>query len=76
MTPYGLSAPSRILTLASTGEHFDTVVYTFSLCAIPDHRRAIAEMRRVLRPGGLLLLVGHVAGSARLTCVSSGCWKS
>ena len=40
---------------------------TFSLCAIPDHRRAIAEMRRVLRPGGLLL-ADHVAGSARLTC--------
>ena len=43
---------------------FDTVVCTFSLCAIPDDRKAIAEMRRVLRPGGLLLLGDHVAGSA------------
>jgi ubiquinone/menaquinone biosynthesis C-methylase UbiE len=43
---------------------FDTVVCTFSLCAIPDERQAIAEMRRVLRPGGLLLLADHVAGSA------------
>ncbi len=43
---------------------FDTVVCTFSLCAIPDERRAIAEMVRVLRPGGLLLLADHVAGSA------------
>jgi ubiquinone/menaquinone biosynthesis C-methylase UbiE len=43
---------------------FDTVVCTFSLCGIPDERRAIAEMRRVLRPGGRLLLVDHVAGSA------------
>ena len=48
-------------------DDFDTVVCTFSLCAIPDHRRALAEMRRVLRPGGLLLLADHVAGSARLT---------
>ncbi|KAB8190323.1 methyltransferase domain-containing protein [Nonomuraea phyllanthi] len=42
---------------------FDTVVCTFSLCAIPDDRRAIAEMVRVLRPGGLLLLADHVAAS-------------
>ncbi len=44
---------------------FDTVVCTFSLCAIPDHHRAIQEMHRVLRPGGLLLLADHIAGSAR-----------
>ena len=43
---------------------FDTVVCTFSLCGIPDERQAVAEMRRVLRPGGLLLLADHVAGSA------------
>jgi ubiquinone/menaquinone biosynthesis C-methylase UbiE len=44
---------------------FDTVVCTFSLCAIPDERRVIAEMRRVLRPGGRLLLLDHVAGTSR-----------
>jgi ubiquinone/menaquinone biosynthesis C-methylase UbiE len=44
---------------------FDTVVCTFSLCAIPDEPQAIAEMRRVLRPGGRLLLADHVASSAR-----------
>ena len=43
---------------------FDTVVCTFSLCAIPGYQRAVAEMHRVLRPGGLLLLADHVAGSA------------
>lgn len=42
---------------------FDTVVCTFSLCAIPDHRRAVAEMVRVLRPGGRLLLADHVVSS-------------
>lgn len=42
---------------------FDTVVCTFALCAIPDERRAVGEMVRVLRPGGLLLLADHVAGS-------------
>jgi ubiquinone/menaquinone biosynthesis C-methylase UbiE len=43
---------------------FDTVVCTLSLCAIPDERRAVAEMKRVLRPGGRLLLLDHIAASA------------
>lgn len=43
---------------------FETVVCVFSLCAIPDHRQALAEMHRVLRPGGRLLLADHVASSA------------
>jgi ubiquinone/menaquinone biosynthesis C-methylase UbiE len=42
---------------------FDTVVCTFSLCAIPDDQKAVAEMARVLRPGGLLLLADHVEAS-------------
>jgi ubiquinone/menaquinone biosynthesis C-methylase UbiE len=42
---------------------FDTVVCTFALCAIPDERRAVGEMTRVLRPGGLLLLADHIAGA-------------
>jgi ubiquinone/menaquinone biosynthesis C-methylase UbiE len=39
---------------------FDTVVCTLSLCTIPDHEKAIAEMARVLRPGGRLLLLDHI----------------
>jgi ubiquinone/menaquinone biosynthesis C-methylase UbiE len=45
---------------------FDTVVCTFSLCTIPDDRRALAEARRVLRPDGTLLLVEHVRSPNRL----------
>jgi SAM-dependent methyltransferase len=44
---------------------FDTVVCTLSLCAIPDDRQAVAEMWRVLCPGGRLLLLDHVAGASR-----------
>ncbi|SKC70961.1 Ubiquinone/menaquinone biosynthesis C-methylase UbiE [Krasilnikoviella flava] len=44
-------------------DSFDTVVCTFSLCGIGDDRAALAEMTRVLRPGGLLLLADHVASS-------------
>jgi ubiquinone/menaquinone biosynthesis C-methylase UbiE len=41
-------------------ESFDTVVCTFGLCTIPDDAAAIREAKRVLRPGGLLLLAEHV----------------
>ena len=39
---------------------FDTVVATLALCSVPDIRGAVAEVRRVLRPGGRFLLVEHV----------------
>ncbi len=51
---------------------FDTVVCTFSLCAIPDHRKALTEMMRVLRPGGVLLLADHVASSVRVLRAGQG----
>ena len=40
---------------------FDTVVATLTLCSIPDDALAVREMARVLRPGGHLILVDHVA---------------
>jgi ubiquinone/menaquinone biosynthesis C-methylase UbiE len=39
---------------------FDTVVCTFALCTIPDDRKAVAEAKRVLRPGGRFVAIEHV----------------
>ncbi|GIE89940.1 class I SAM-dependent methyltransferase [Actinoplanes regularis] len=42
---------------------FDTVLCALSLCGIPDPAAAIGAMKRVLVPGGRLLLVDHVGST-------------
>jgi SAM-dependent methyltransferase len=46
---------------------FDTVVGSLVLCSVEDQERALAEIRRVLRPGGTYLFLEHVrADDAKL----------
>lgn len=42
---------------------FDTVVCALSLCSIPAPATAIGEMKRVLQPGGRLLLLDHIGSN-------------
>ena len=39
---------------------FDAAVTSLVLCSVPDQARALAEVRRVLRPGGELRFLEHV----------------
>ncbi len=52
-----LTVPAERIPLED--DTVDTVVTTFTLCSIPDPSAAVAEMRRVLRPGGQLLFAEH-----------------
>jgi SAM-dependent methyltransferase len=54
-----LSAPAERLPLPDASA--DTVVSTLVLCTVDDLEASLAEARRVLRPGGKLLFLEHVA---------------
>jgi ubiquinone/menaquinone biosynthesis C-methylase UbiE len=53
-----VEAPAERLPIADSS--FDTAVFTLVLCTVPDPVAALAEVARVLRPGGRLLFIEHV----------------
>lgn len=61
----GYSRPVRVVSaraeeLPFEEQSFDFVVSTLVLCTVDDQARALAEIRRVLKPGGQLVFLEHV----------------
>jgi ubiquinone/menaquinone biosynthesis C-methylase UbiE len=56
--------PSVAESLPLPDASVDDVVCTLVLCTVADPDRALAEVRRVLRPGGTFRFVEHVAAPA------------
>lgn len=50
----------------------DTVVSTYTLCTVPRPEVALAEIHRVLKPGGIFLFCEHVASPRRHV----GAWQN
>ena len=61
-TPFDVRLePHSAEMLPFENQSFDSVVSTWTLCSIPDVRAALAEMRRVLKPGGDFIFIEHGA---------------
>lgn len=55
-----------VQTLCYADNSFDTVVASFVFCSVPQPRKGLKELYRVLKPGGQLLLLEHVLSSQPL----------
>lgn len=58
-------APGAAEALPVKSEAFDAAVVSLVLCSVRDVPRALAEVRRVLRPGGVVRFFEHGVGGGR-----------
>ncbi len=57
--------PMDVQKLDFADNTFDTVVATFVFCSVPDPLKGLAEVKRVCKPGGKVILLEHVLSANR-----------
>ncbi|MFE0676480.1 class I SAM-dependent methyltransferase [Streptomyces sp. NPDC058867] len=62
--------PGAAEALPVKSEAFDAAVVSLVLCSVRDVPRALAEIRRVLRPGGVVRFLEHGRGGGRVMTFS------
>jgi SAM-dependent methyltransferase len=61
--------------LALPDDSIDTVISMLTLCSVDDPVRVVSEIRRVLRPGGQVLLFEHVRNGSRMQTAMLPVWR-
>lgn len=71
--------PGTELELPFADGEFDWAVSTLSLCRVPDPRRLLGELHRVLKPGGAYAFIEHGSSAdprvRRYQSAASGVWQ-
>jgi ubiquinone/menaquinone biosynthesis C-methylase UbiE len=61
---HGIDVELRAASASDTGlpdDYADAVISTLVLCSVPDLDAALAEIKRILKPGGRFVFIEHVA---------------
>ncbi|AMQ17920.1 class I SAM-dependent methyltransferase [Thermococcus peptonophilus] len=53
-------------SLPFPNDYFDTVISSFVFCTVPNPKRAMGEIKRVLKPGGRAIFLEHTRSKSRL----------
>jgi ubiquinone/menaquinone biosynthesis C-methylase UbiE len=57
---------AEVESLPFPNNYFDTVVSSFVFCTVPNPKKAMREIKRVLKPGGKAIFLEHTKSESNL----------